>query len=127
MATIREVISRVDENKPNAFTEAQKLRWLALLDGKVAGDVMLMHISEMAQFNYQHPADMDRELLVSFPHDDIYDYWLSAKIDEANGETDKYQNTMEAYNAVWCNFVCWFASTYDPAQGYVRRDSYGYA
>lgn len=123
MATIREVIARVDENKPNAFTEVQKLRWLALLDGKIAGDVMLMHISEMQQFDYQHPADMDRGLLVSFPHDDIYDYWLAAKIDEANGETDKYQNTMEAYNAVWANFVCWFASAYDPAQGYVRRDS----
>lgn len=123
MATIREVIARVDENKPNVFSEALKLRWLALLDGKIAGDVMLMHISEMKQFDYRHPADMDRELLVSFPHDDIYDHWLAAKIDEANGETDKYQNSMEAYNAVWTNFVCWFAATYEPAQGYMRRVS----
>lgn len=123
MATIREVIARVDENKPNAFTEAQKLRWLALLDGKIAGDVMLMHITEMRQFNYQHPGDMDRELLVTYPHDDIYDHWLAAQIDLANGETDKYQNSMAAYNAVYSNFVCWFASTYEPAQGYLRRDS----
>lgn len=119
MATIiRDVITRVDEIKPNDFTEAQKVRWLALLDGKIAGDVMLMHITEMQQFNYQHPDDMDRELLVSFPHDDIYDLWLAAQIDLANGETDKYQNSMEAYNASYINFVCWFASTYDPAQGY---------
>ena len=121
MSTIREVINRVDENKPNAFSEAQKVRWLALLDGRVACDVMLMHVADIEQFNYQHPDDIDRELLVNFPHDDIYEYWLAAKIDEANGETDKYQNSMEAYNAVWTNFVCWFASYYDPAQGYAGR------
>lgn len=118
MTTIETVIARVDELKPNAFSEAQKLRWLALLDGKIAADVMLMDISELQQLEYQYPADMDTELLVSFPHDDMYDYWLAAKIDEANGEINKYMNSMEAFNAVYNNFVLWFVSTYEPAQGH---------
>lgn len=121
MATIRDVIARVDEMKPNAFSQAQKLYWLALLDGRVAADVMLMHISDIQQFNYRYPEDLDRELLVSFPHEEIYDYWLQAKIDEANGEDSKYMNTMEAGNAAWNNFVCWFARTYRPAQGYLKE------
>lgn len=118
MAKIKDVIARVDEVKPNAFSQAQKLYWLAQLDGRVAADVMLMYISDIQQFNYQHPDDLERELLVSFPHEEIYDYWLQAKIDEANGEDSKYMNTMEAFNAAWNNFVCWFARTYQPARGY---------
>lgn len=121
MATIRDVIARVDEMKPNAFSQAQKLYWLAQLDGRVAADVMLMHISDIQQFHYRYPDDLDRELLVSFPHEEIYDYWLQAKIDEANGEDNKYLNTMEACNAAWDNFVCWFARTYRPAQGHLKE------
>lgn len=124
MAKIRDVIARVDESKPNAFTEAQKVRWLAQLDGKIAADVMLMNVADLRQLEYQHPIAMDWELLVSFPHDDIYDLWLMAQIDMANGETDKYLNSMEAYNASFDNFVCWFASVYEPAQGYIRSDLY---
>lgn len=37
-----------------------------------------------------------------------------------NGEYNKYQNSMEQFNAHYGNFVRWFASTYEPAQGYVR-------
>lgn len=123
MATIREVIGRIDDSKPNAFENEDKVRWLSLLDGKIAADVMMMSITEIQQFNYSAD-DMDRELLVSFPHDDIYDYWLMAQIDLANGETDKYQNSAEVYNAAYSNFVRWFANTYAPAQGYPRRSVY---
>ena len=118
MSTIIEVITRVDENKPNAFTERQKVLWLAALDGRIAVDVFLMDITDAAQFRYTHPESLSTELLVSFPHDDIYELWLEAKIDFANGEYDKYQNTMEFYNAAYNSFVRWFASVYEPAQGW---------
>lgn len=122
MAVIRDVIARVDVNKPNAFDTEQKLRWLAELDGKIAADVMLQSIPDIQQYNYSYPDAMDWELLVRFPHDNIYDLWLAAQIDLANGETDKYMNSMEAYNASYNHFVCWFCSVYDPAQGYIRSD-----
>lgn len=118
MAKIREVIERVDELKPNAFAEHQKVRWLALLEGKLAADVFLMNVGDISQFEYKHPECMEMELLVSYPHDDIYDYWLMAQIDMANGEYDKYNNTMMMYNATLDAFTAWFAQTYDPAQGY---------
>lgn len=124
MAVIRDVIARVDQNKPNAFDAEQKLRWLAELDGKIAADVMLQSIADVQQYNYTDPEAMDWELLVRFPHDSIYDHWLAAQIDLANGEVDNYMNSMEAYNASYNNFVCWFASVYDPAQGYTRRGRY---
>ena len=119
--TIGKVIERVDAVKPNAFDSETKVEWLNALEGRIAADVFLMAAEEIVQLHYSWPADQDTELLVASPHDDIYGLWLQAKIDEANGEYNKYQNTMQIYNEHFGDFVRWFASTYEPAQGYERR------
>ena len=123
MAKIKDVIERVDSLKPNAFSEEQKVDWLAQLEGKLAAEVFLINAAGIRNFRYQYPDDMDTELLVSFPYDDLYDHWLEAQIDYANGEYDRYQNSTAMYNASYESFATWFLSTYDPAQGY-RRDEY---
>ena len=118
MATIREILEQVDSRKPNAFSDSDKVRWLAELDGKIAADVLLVSIEDIQQLKYSWPEDAETELLVRFPHDDLYSLWLYARIDFENGEYNKYQNSMELFNAVYNNFVRWFASTYHPANGY---------
>lgn len=122
MATIREILGQVDSRKPNAFSDGDKVRWMAELDGKIAADVLLMSIEDIQQLRYSWPEDEKTELLVRFPHDDLYSLWLYARIDFENGEYSKYQNSMEMFNAVYKNFVRWFASTYNPANGYRRGD-----
>lgn len=121
MATIQEIIERVDDIKPNAFTQKTKMAWVAELDGKIAADVMIMNIIDIRQLSYVYPDDLQSTPLVEFPHDSIYDLWLCAKIDFANGEYSKYQNSMEQFNAHYGNFVRWFAAAYEPAQGYPCR------
>lgn len=120
MSTIREIIARVDDVKINAFGEEVKMAWIAELDGKIALDVMLMSIDDVQQLQYKHPDDLESTPLVKFPHDSLYDLWLGAKIDFANGEYSKYQNSMEMFNAHYGNYVRWFAQFYEPAQGYAR-------
>lgn len=120
--TIREIIERVDETKPNSFQEKIKLAWISELEGKIAADVFLMCIDDIRQLQYTYPDDMDSEPLVTYPHEEIYVYWLEAKIDYANGEYNKYQNSMEMYNEHYGNFVRWFASTYEPARGYREEE-----
>lgn len=117
MSTIKEVLDRVDARKPNAFTADQKTAWLSELEGLIALNVFLMDISEAEQFRYAHPEAQYTQLLVRFPHDCLYELWLEAKIDMANGEYDKYQNAMIQYNEAYSNFVKWFARVYAPAQG----------
>ena len=116
--TYREIIKQVDDAKPNSFDESLKLKWLQELNGKIAADVFLMSIVEVRALQGSYPEAMDHSPLVSFPHEDIYDFWLRAKIDFANDEMDRYQNTMALYNEAYTNFVCWFVSNYEPAQGY---------
>jgi len=117
MATIKEIIEQVDNRKPNGFLDDVKVRWIAQLDGKIAQNVLLMGVEELQEFDYKYPEDLERTPLVSFPHDDLYDLWLEAQIDARNGEWNRYQNTIELYNAAYGNFVEWFANTYRPAEG----------
>lgn len=121
MATIQEIIDRVDENVPNAFSQQVKLGWIAELDGRIGLNVFLMSIAEVQCLRYAFPEDLKSEPLVSFPHDSIYDLWLESMIHYKNGEADRYQNTMQMYNAAYNDFVRWFAQTYEPARGYARR------
>ena len=53
---------------------------------------------------------------ITVPYDDLYEYWLKARIDEANGEYDRYQATSAMFNGVWNEYVCWYAQNYDPVQ-----------
>lgn len=118
--TIREVITMADDIKPNAFGDAAKLAWLNRLEGSLAAEVFLMAPEEVRQFQYA-AGEMDAELLVDAPYDDLYVLWLEAQIDRANGEYNKYQNTMQSYNARRGEFVCWFCQIWDPVQGYRKE------
>lgn len=116
--TVGQAITYLDGVKPNAFSQAVKLRWLSALEGRVANEVFLMAPEEVEE-NYQYTSDdLSKDLLVGFPYDDLYTWWLQAQVDLANGEYDRAQNTMAVFNSFWTQFVCWFAQRYEPAQGY---------
>lgn len=53
--------------------------------------------------------------MVQPPHDKLYPAYLEARVDYANGEYEKYQNTMQMFNAFFGEFIRWFALTYSPA------------
>ena len=116
--TVQQAISYLDDVKPNAFSQAVKLRWLSSLEGRLANEVFLM-APEEAEENYTYTeADQNKQLLVGMPYDDLYTWWLQAQVDLANGEYDRARNTLAIFNALWSQFVCWFSQRYDPAQGY---------
>ncbi len=125
MKTILQIIEQVDRVKPNAFDQQVKLGWIAELDGKIAAEVMLMCGGDLQHFCYSYPAGLNAQPLVEFPYNDLYDHYLMAMIDYHNGEYSKYQNSMEMFNARYSAFVRWFATTYEPAQGYYTGGGYG--
>lgn len=124
MSTIGNILDLVDELRENAFPTLLKVRWIGELDGLIATDVMKMDMAELAQFQYDAVADMNREPLVKFPHDNIYHYWLCAKIDAENGEYNRYQNSMQLYNAAFLAFRSWFSRTYDVYNGDAAEPGY---
>lgn len=116
MATLAGVIAEVDAVKPNAFDNDTKTRWLNEVEGRVQTDVMLLAGPDVLQYDYDRCGDWT--LLVDPPHDKLYGAYLTARIDYANGEYEKYQNTMQMFNTFWSEFVRWYARTYSPADAY---------
>ena len=109
---IIEAINRLDAIKPNTYTQAEKVRWLSELDGTVKVNLMDTHGGEGRAFDGYDEADVTRELLIPAPYDGIYIHWLSAQIDFANGETDKYTNSMKMYNSLYADFERYYVRTH---------------
>ena len=74
--TIREALETVDRLKPNQYGSADKLRWLSELDGAVYREILTQH-------------EMDVPAFAGY---------LEMKIDDANGEMTKYNNSAAKYN-----------------------------
>lgn len=110
---IREALAFVDSVKPNAYTDEQKLRWLNDCEGMVQTQVLLFAPHEIIV--YSLPDDENVEMIVNKPHDKLYLSYLYAMIDYANGEYNKYANSMQMFNSDFSEFMRWFATVYRPA------------
>lgn len=104
--TIMDALYRIDELKPNSYSQTQKIKWLSTLDGIVKSEIIDTHEGgEGIVFNgYDENADLSTELLIPAPYDDIYLRWLEAQIDYTNGEYGKYNNSITVYNTAYTAF-----------------------
>ena len=100
MTTINKVIERVDAVKPNAYGEEEKTAWISTLDGMVQRLVM----QKDEAVAYRYPDDMDKELLIPFPFEDAYLFYLMAQIDFHNREYDNYNNSTMMFNSAFEDF-----------------------
>lgn len=106
-----EVLSQADLLSPNQYTTEQKLQWLGELEGRIYADVILATPEKLAEME----KTWQDTLAVTWPHNDLYVHWLLAKIHQANGELELYQNRMESFNTSYQNYVNWYIRTHDPA------------
>lgn len=111
--TLDQVIQMADSIKPNAFPANAKTEWVNECEGMVQTQVMLFAIEEVITYDYER--DKSKELLVLPPHSKIYWAYVCAMIDFANGEYDKYANSMQMFNAFFGEYMRWFAKVYRPA------------
>lgn len=114
--TVSQVIQIVDDIKPNAFTNETKTAWLNEVEGMVQTEVFLFAPVEVIQYDYAE--DKDTVLLVDPPHEKLYQAYLAARVDFANGEYNKYQNTMQMFNSFFGEFMRWYALNYCPADAH---------
>ena len=122
MATLQSVLEMIDSIKPNAFSDEAKTAWVNEVEGLVQTEVFLLAVEDVVQ--YRWPADSGAILLAKPPHDKIYWVYLSAMVDFANGEYDKYANTMQMFNQFFGEYMRWYARTYNPADGEAEVKGY---
>lgn len=65
---------------------------------------------------YTVMTDPGTELLVSFPYDEMYIWWLASKIDWQNMEIDKYNNDRTLFNNAYDTYSDWYTRNHMPKQ-----------
>ena len=114
---IQTAIDRADEMKPNMMSRELKIAALSELDGLIHREIILKHEhpEESETFTgYTKDTDPGTELIAPWPYDEIYGYWLMARIDEQNLEMDKYENDRAKFNAAYDMFHDWWRREHMP-------------
>lgn len=125
--TVQECIDRVDVLKPNQYSTEEKVRWLSYIDGSIRREIIDTHLKEgetytsvkteeeevieFVPYSADRPMDM---LIAPFPYDEMYVVYLQAKIDEANGESARYNNTASTFNSMLSDFSKAYHRTHLP-------------
>ncbi len=113
--TINEAISRIDALKHNDYNQSEKVAWLSALDSIVKKQVIDTHEGEGVVFEgYNEETDLNTELLIPSPYEEVYLRWLEAQIDYYNGEYDKYNNAVLMYNTEFQAFERYYNRTHMP-------------
>ena len=114
--TIAEAIAKVDALKPNTYTPEDKIGWLSTLDARVKSQIIDTHMKREPIFfyGYDPQLDMETELLVHAPYDEMYLRWLEAMIDYHNSEDDRYNNAIMLFNNAYEGFKKHYTRTHMP-------------
>ena len=114
--TIMDALYRIDELKPNSYSQTEKIKWLSSLDGVIKSEIIDTHEggADVVFDGYGDDAALTTELLVPAPYDDIYLRWLEAQIDYSNGEYGKYNNSIAMYNTAYTAYANHYNRTHMP-------------
>ena len=149
--TIDEAIERCDRMKPNAYSRADKIRWLSELDGRVLRDIVQTHewkqpgtgetdtvVGETPQdkgtegghkpgeagiwfIGYDENTPGGTALLAPSPYEDIYINYLFMQIDFNNADFTRYNNSAAMFQAVYSDFADAYNRAYIPLQKHSIR------
>ena len=103
---LQEVLSKVDNIKPNGYSDEQKTAWVNKVEGMV--QVEIMELLEADVVIYDWSTDAETELLVKHPYSDVYEYYTLAMIDFMNGDVASYQNSMMMFNMAYEEYGKWY-------------------
>jgi hypothetical protein len=114
--TIGEAISKVDALKPNTFSPKDKVEWLSNLDARVKTKIIDTHACGHPIFFYGYDSenDMETDLLVPAPFDEMYLRWLEAMIDYHNSEDERYNNAIVLFDKAYEDYKRHYTRTHMP-------------
>lgn len=99
--TIAELIESVDLIKPNQIDMKTKTDWMITIEGQLWEEIILTHEDVPEEKFDTDKATGGSELMARPPYSDLYRFYLEAQIDMANGEVNRYNNSMAMFNAAW--------------------------
>lgn len=99
--TIKEVIDKVKEEKPNTFPDAKLIEFINEVEVEVAEQLF-------EQFETPYTVDdKDKVLMAPAPYDRLYTSYVKAMVDYANEEYESYANNQAQHVQDFRDFVDW--------------------
>ena len=105
--TIGECIAITDRLKPNAYNEADKVKWLSTLDSQISK--VLLKSDEI--YSYDFGTDSGGSLLAASPFDNIYPLYLYAMIDYYNQELSLYNISIKMFDEAFLIYKKYVSET----------------
>lgn len=105
---IGDAIKEADRLKPNAFPTEDKLRWLERLERRVREEVLAHYTGTVPEVEPFTTEDLENELLVPAPYDEMYIHWLCAMMDYYEREIDSFNASNAMFEAVFVSFRNWY-------------------
>ena len=99
-----DAIKEADRLKPNAFPAEDKLRWLERLEKRIRREILLQHEGTVPALGNFGSEELNLELLVPSPYDEMYIHWLCAQMDYYNGEPDSFNASNAMFEAMFGQF-----------------------
>lgn len=113
---LRELLVEVDQFRPNAFADAEKIRMVNTVEGRIYKDILSKYEGEEPVFIPFAEGQEERELVVPVPFTDVYVFYLISMVDFYNGDSNKYNDSMILYNDAWENYAAHYLQTHTPKQ-----------
>lgn len=114
--TARELLTTIDQMRPNAFTDGEKLQFLNTIEGRIYTEILNRAEGNDLTFVPFQEGEEEKELIVPIPYTDIYIYYLAAMIDFYNGDSDRYNDTMVLFNQAWEDYAAHYREENKPKQ-----------
>lgn len=104
--TISNAISRCDAMFPGAGLNVElKISWLSELDMTVKTEIFDTHKDSRPFDGYTADTPGETVLLVPSPYDEMYIYYLQARLAYVNGELAQYNNAIAMFNELWSKYA----------------------
>lgn len=114
--TVRKLLTMIDQMRPNAFTDAEKLQFINTVEGRIYSEILNKAEGDESVFVPFQEGEEERELIVPVPYTDIYIYYLASMIDFYNGDSGRYNDSMVMYNNAWDAYAAHYRETHKPKQ-----------
>ena len=114
--TIAEAINKVDALIPNTYAPEDKIQWLSALDSRLKTQIIDTHqqTDPVYFYGYSGMMDLETELLVKEPYDEMYLRWLEAQIHYHNSEDERYNNAIILFNNAYEGYKKHYTRTHMP-------------
>lgn len=121
--TINDILTKVDDLKPNQYSDSIKISWLNDVEGMIFNDIMMKHhfpVEVEPPFVPYTEDDINEHVIAPDEFCDLYVYYLFALIDFHNNEASRYASSMQMFNTAIKKFADWVNSNFSPI-GYAMK------